>query len=580
MDSLNDISPQLMRHQRRLKGYTILRFAKISGISDQTILNAENGKHTPSEETIRKFAEALNVDISVFYPVKADDLRDKATAVVDDYFDDGKYPKDRKARVAVDVMKIPMPEVKPDFQESGIYTGWRNKQLSPFYSQRCMDVKNYPLKENGNRVPLVIVGPTRIGKTFLDLEVLIGLHFANKGMRSLVVRSDAVDLQDTIRPNIREISEYSLDDPISPISAIGRGGSRNFKSLELNEGEMILGGLNRDERLLGTSYDVIFCSQLEQVDEMSFQKMLTRCAGDAGVLKDAHGNNYGLLIAECNPAPDSDHWILRYAKQGKIKLVNFDFTDSPLFYDRDGNITETGENVIGQLDQLEGLSHDLYFKSIWSDVGGKLFELKDDIHLVPEKKGEELQDYTWFRGADFGMKSPSVCIWLGVHRGTKSIYVHREFRHTKMDTIQLGDKINHFTEERVSNTIIDNDENNQMLLRKHSFISTEMTKKSATSIMNRVHILQNMLKNTAEGLDAGITFNKSLRCNADPALIRDKEPLSVIDEVKRLASDDNDKLIGSDHGFDALTYPLLWLATTNQVPVGFGSATAKRQSRI
>ena len=573
MKDLNKPEPKLIAHFISLAGLTPHEAAAKTGVTPMAVYNWTSGTNVPEASNLQKLADALGINISKFYAVKVNDLRMKATSVVDDYFDDPSYKKDGKARVATNIFQIPIDTTEEDIFEP-VITNWRAKEMLPFTSPDAMMVKNHIGK------PLVMVGPTRTSKTTLGLETVIGMHFANRGMRSFVCRQDAVDLSHTIRNDLRELSEYSLDDPISPICALGRGGSRNFKTLEINGGEMVLGGLNRDGSLLGTSFDVIFASQLEQMSEQSFAKMLTRCAGDAGNLQDENGDNYGLFLADCNPAPDSEHWILKYAEDERLILMNFGFENNPLYYDRHGDQTHTGKTVIGNLDtSLEGIFHDLYFKGLWADVAGKLFNFNDSVHLVDTPSN--MTDYIWYRGIDFGIASPSVVMWLGVHRRDKSIYVHREFRKTKTDTIALGKEINFYTNEHVVNTIIDNDENAQIQLKRDCGIITDMTKKSATSVMDRVHILQNLLNRTLDGEDGGITFNKSTRCNNDPLLSRDKKPLSTIEEIKKLAADDNDKIIGSDHGFDALTYALLWLATQKKVSFGFGGGgSVKQQTRV
>ena len=233
----------------------------------------------------------------------------------------------------------------------------------------------------------------------------------NPGFRSLILRSDAVDLGDTIRRDIRDVLlKYDLEDPISSIKTEGLGGPRNFKALDINEGQMVFGGMNRPGRVLGTSYNAIACSQLEQFTEKQFQMLLTRCAGDCPGWYDDEGNNRGMFIADCNPAPDTQHWIKKYGDSGKIKIVNFTFDDNPLYF-RKGERTQVGETVIKQLDDnLVGLYHDLYFKGMWVDIAGKLFTVDDSVHLVDEPK--DLNNYIWYRGLDFGISAPSVCVWL------------------------------------------------------------------------------------------------------------------------------------------------------------------------
>ncbi|MCY4584251.1 MAG: helix-turn-helix transcriptional regulator [Chloroflexi bacterium] len=565
-----------LRAYRLMAGWTQLQAARKAGTTQPHIHNLEAGKYNPEMKTLHKLANAYNCDITDFFVPEdmVENLDTLADMAIENGFRSNEVAPGFKAKLGLDWKKIPRTET-PNIETSTVgYDGWRNPELLPFTSDNSIKVKS----RRSKCLPLVMAGPTRCGKTMLGLEDLVSLHFDNPGMRSLVVRSDAVDLKETIRKDLTYLSKYHLEDPISPISAIGRGGARNFTSLGINEGEMVLGGLNRDDRLLGTAYDVIYASQLETIDEQTFMKMLTRCAGDLGGLKDADGNQYGRLYADCNPAPDSEHWILKMAEAGKLELINFGFEDNPLYYDRRGDQTQVGGTVIGNLDtSLEGISHDLYFKGLWADIAGKLFKLDPQLHFVDEPK--DLSPYIWYRGVDFGIKSPSVCVWFGIHRRTKQVYVHREFRHSKYDTIQLGNAINEHTDERVAQTVIDNDENEQMLLKKHCQIPTIMTKKSSTSVMNRVHLLQNLLERTLNGETNGIVFNRSMRCNLDPILARDKLPLSTPDELKSLYADDNDKIVGSDHGFDALTYPLLWLETEAKTPVGFGGAGARRKRR-
>ena len=579
MASVSHSKPSTVRmiRKRTMAGLMQIQAERKAGMARGHLAQIEKGKFNPTLETMEKLATIYGCCVSDFYA--PDDvvatIDELADAAIDEALKSKCVPLSVQAKVGLDWKKI--PRVNDNNAESSNvgYDGWRNPDVLPFTSDNVLRLKS----TRSRSLPFVMVGPTRCGKTMAGLEDLISLHFDNPGLRSLVVRSDAVDLKETIRKDLTYLSKYHLEDPISPISAIGRGGARNFTSLGINEGEMVLGGLNRDDRLLGTAFDVIYASQLEQIDEATFQKMMTRCAGDLGNLKDVNGDQYGMFRGDCNPVPDSEHWILKYAADGKMDLVNFGFEDNPLYYDRYGEQTSTGKTVISQLDEsLEGIYHDLYFKALWTDIAGKLFQFDPQLHFVDEK--ENLSDYMWYRGVDFGIKSPSVCMWVGIHRRSKQVYVHREFRHTKYDTIQLGAAINEHTEVRVSETIIDNDENEQQLLRKHCQIPSKMTKKSSTSVMNRVHILQNLLERTLNGEPDGIIFNSSLRCNVDPILARDKQPLSVVDEIKSLYADDNDKIIGSDHGFDALTYALLWLETERKTPLGFGASGAARKSKV
>ena len=71
----------------------------------------------------------------------------------------------------------------------------------------------------------------------------------NRGMQSAIVRLNNVDMNGSIRKDIRELSKYALTDPRSPIRSFG---GQNFSELYINDGECRLIGLNQDAHILGT----------------------------------------------------------------------------------------------------------------------------------------------------------------------------------------------------------------------------------------------------------------------------------------------------------------------------------------
>ena len=77
-------------------------------------------------------------------------------------------------------------------------------------------------------------------------------------------------------------------------------------------------------------------------------------------------------MADANPDVD-DHWLKQYEADGKLKFIDFDFDDNPLYY-RKGKRVQEGIDVIGRLDKsLTGIYHDRFFKGLWLKVIGKIF---------------------------------------------------------------------------------------------------------------------------------------------------------------------------------------------------------------
>lgn len=566
-----------LRQLRKKRKLSVQRAADAAGVAKAAWYMWETGKRNPSPENFPAILDTLQCELDELLDYDSLQFLHAVRAQVQDVLEHGAYSPLTKANFGITALDkyadlFPKGDGKP--QTSLIYADWRNPDLYAFESDKAMGIVNYT-----DRKPLVVSGPTRCGKTLRILEYVMHLHLENEGFRSLILRSDAVDLSETIRLDLRDtLLKYSLEDPLSVARADGTGGPRNFKSLRINKGEMVLGGMNRPARVLGTSYNLIFCSQLERFTEEQFNFLLTRCAGDRAGWEDAFGNRRGLLIADANP-DEADHWIKQYEAAHKLNLISFSFEDNPLYF-RKGKRTAEGEAVISQLDEsLSGIYHDRFFKGLWCSVEGKVFDFDQAVHVVPEDS-VDVGDYTWYRGCDFGINSPSVCLWIGEHRGTGDVHVYREFRHSKMDTVSLGREINKYTSEHVVDTVIDNDEDKQMLLQRHCNIHSQMTEKNAHSVMDGIHLIQDALRKRANGQPGGLTFNYGLRCNVDPRLVQNREPLSVLDEMKTYSiNPDTDKPFGSDHGIDALRYYFLYRAKRKQ-SVGFGSGSARRQRRL
>jgi len=69
-----------IRKIRKIKGLSILDIKEKTGLSKSTISDLENGKSSPTTETLQKIADALEVDIREFFSdtdnVTSNDLDD------------------------------------------------------------------------------------------------------------------------------------------------------------------------------------------------------------------------------------------------------------------------------------------------------------------------------------------------------------------------------------------------------------------------------------------------------------------------------------------------------------------------
>lgn len=420
---------------------------------------------------------------------------------------------------------------------------------------------------------LCMEGPARTGKSIIGLRKVLALHAKYPGLRSCVVRTKAVDLDDTLRYDLRNtILRFEMDDPRSQIKA--QGGPTKFHHLYLNGGEMRLGGMNRPTAILGGTYDICFLNELSEFTEEQYQLLKTRCSGDSAKWRGKNGEIHTQMLSDTNPDEES-HWMYEKREaEGLLRFRPFSFKDNSYFY-RDGRWSRVGKTVVEELDRgLVGLWHDRYFKGLRVTPSGIVYR------LAPENLLDDFPDISncdLYRACDWGQTHPSVCLWIAEHRDTGDVFVYREWRKTHSDIDEMSESMKAFSEgERIITTLIDHDENRQKLMAKWG-IRSQFGTKGAGSVMNKVFLMQSALRRAVEGKDGGLYIYKGLVCNEDPNpdLLRD----SIIDEARNLYFSDTKDAPEKkgDDGWDALGF--FFLYRNKKRPILHYTATVPRRTR-
>ena len=110
--------------------------------------------------------------------------------------------------------------------------------------------------------------------------------------------------------------------------------------------------------------------------------------------------------------------------------------------------------------------------------------------------------------------------------------------------------------EDIQTTVIDHDENRQILLRDHHDIDSEFAYKGTGSVLDRVFLINTALRRAQEGKDGGLYIYDGLVCNSDPNPDIQDDPGSLIEEMEKLQfSETQDAPIKEfDDAADALGY--------------------------
>lgn len=439
---------------------------------------------------------------------------------------------------------------------------WLHPDIYPVTHPACLEVLQ-------NHTPeLVAEGPTRTSKTLTNLQKGISLCFTVPKFRLGILRANATDLDASIRYDLnRTLFRYALDDPRSPIRL--EGGAK-FHTLHFpNTGaECRLGGLNNPRTILGTQYDMIIVSQLEQITEEQFQILKTRCSGSAANWMRKDGMPISQVLCDMNPTVPEE-WMYQREKKGVMKFVKVGFKANPYFF-RQNCWSKIGYTTVKELDRsLTGIYHQRYFQGLRVAAQGAVYELTD-AHFLDEFP--DLRDYMVYNACDWGMNSPSVCIWIAHNHTLNDTIVYLDYRRTgsRANIIDFGHSVNRIREQEgreVMAMVTDNDLNRQILLRDHCGIESFPSRKGAGSVMDRVHLIQNALANTVLGRPGGLRFFRGLRHSYDPN--PEAKDQTIIDELRGMRYDLNKKedvVREDDHGENALGYFYLWKESGMRIP--------------
>ena len=560
----------LLRYLAKARGLLLSDVAERCGFTTSHFSMMLSGHRKLTDERLLKVAEVL--DVTPDY-LRTPIGRLAIQKVESDLIDWALSEQRGEVKELVDYLDVSermgYVDFTPDLPDSETFQAWdfwKKDAILPFRSDNAVAFWEFDGDE------IAIRGPARCGKSTLILEWLFVKMFQNAGMQVVITRAFGVDL-DAVRQNIVDLVKYKFADPLSSIKVVG---GVKFHTVQVNGGEIHLRGIDRPGSQLGAGYDVVVHSQAEQIKKENIDVINSRCS-PASMRWVEDGTPRSMVVYDLNPNR-LDHWIEGAFKKGLVK-IDYDFADHPAYFTEDGQETDLYRQVHSRLSRLEGVTRKRLFEGKAANPEGTIFTL-EDCHLLKALPANFQKTHAFYRGFDFGMKDPNVSLWFAHHRTTGDLLSFREWRMTGVDTIEMGNAVKTFTEERVLDTVIDNDENLQSILMSQCGIPTTLASKGPNSLASGITLVQHRLKLAKEGKDGGLYFydNPVVR---DPVLVKNNEPLTVIDEAELYAWHENsDKPIDKyNHGWDIVRYMCEYLET-RQASVGFGTAGAKRRRSV
>lgn len=241
---------------------------------------------------------------------------------------------------------------------------------------------------------LVVCGPAGTGKTFGILCFLHCLAADYPKLRMLWVRQTRVSLSESVQ---QTFEEEVL--PLDGAERVADGPTRRFRHHYRypNGSVIVLGGLDRPNKVMSTAWDVIYLNEAIETREESWDAMSSRLD------RPGRPTWLGWLLADTNPGVPG-HWIRRRADEGRLTLWNTTHKANPALWDgRDW--TPAGRLYRDRLEQLRGAARARLLDGNWAaNEGLVLGELLDCVVDELVEAGRKVG------GIDFGWNHPFAAL--------------------------------------------------------------------------------------------------------------------------------------------------------------------------
>jgi hypothetical protein len=236
----------------------------------------------------------------------------------------------------------------------------------------------------------------RTGKTHSELVKAWYTAEHYPGSRQLFARETRKALTETVLPDF-EAKVLGYGHP-----AIGKARRNNRDAYHFSNGStIVLHGLDDANNILSGEFDRIYVFQAEQIQQATWDKLLSRLSGSA--------TPYRQATADANPGP-AHHWLIKRAKEvlclrcaaivdltrtdcqacgstalGRMRHFQYRHVENPLWFNWETQTwtPRAEEYIVGTLGRLRGVDRKRMLEHLWvSEEGQVLADFNADIHCI------------------------------------------------------------------------------------------------------------------------------------------------------------------------------------------------------
>ena len=385
---------------------------------------------------------------------------------------------------------------------------------------------------------VLLSGPAGTGKSRGALEKLHLSAEKYPGMRGLMLRKT--------RESLTEAALFTWETKVVPLGhPILSGAQRRMRQAYRypNGSEVVVGGLDKPEKVMSTEFDMIYIQEATECDERDWEMATTRLRNQV--------MPYQQLIGDCNPdAPH--HWLYQRCQSDRTLLLESRHEDNP-------SVTP---QYLARLDALTGVRYKRLRLGLWVAAEGTVYEGWDPaVHRVDRFDIPAAWPRYWV--VDFGYVHPFCAAWFAEDPDGR-LYRYKEIYRTgrlvedharEMLAVSEG-------EPRPSAIICDWDAEDRATLERYLGMGTT---KAHKGISDGIQAVASRLRSEADGKPRLFYLRDSV-VERDPSLVEKKLPTSTEEEYDGYVWNEGggrrkgeEPLKVNDHGMDCTRYMVAYL---------------------
>jgi phage terminase large subunit len=373
----------------------------------------------------------------------------------------------------------------------------------------------------------IVEGGADTGKTTGLLLRLDALMWKYPGAQATILRKRFTDLNASVLQTFQKV--VNMD-------AIKVSGASHPEWYDYPHGSRIwLAGMDKPGKALSTERDFAYVNQAEELELGDWETLTTRTSGRAG------NAPYSQTFGDCNPGP-RNHWILKRAEEGKLKLFHSVHQDNPALYTADGKITAMGERRLARLANLSGMRRKRLFLGEWATAEGVVYDAFSAAIHVRHRDAGEMQ--YWCLAMDEGYTNPAAIALVGVDSDLR-IHIMREFYETGKLQSQVVDAAAEMAHSagRISACVVDSSAAGLIADLRNVGISAEA---HHGRVLDGIALVQELLKVQGDGR---------------PRLTIEPECVNIINEFESYIwkPGKDEPVKENDHLMDCVRYLCDWL---------------------